>query len=68
MQKASCSATRIWAPGCRHGRAQVRSRTVDGSRTTPIAVIARRRDETPLKHGPAEGPQNAESSAKLVFS
>jgi hypothetical protein len=39
-----------------------------GARTTPIAAIARRCDETPLKHGPAESPQNAESSAKLLCS
>jgi hypothetical protein len=46
---------------------QVRSRTVDGSRTTPIAVIASG-DETPLKHGPDESPQNAQSSAKPLAS
>jgi hypothetical protein len=37
----------------------------DGSRTTPISPsLPRRCDETPLKHGPGESPQNAQSSAK----
>jgi hypothetical protein len=65
MQKASRSATPILRAGVLGARrTRVSWRTDDGTRTTPIAVIARRCDEAPLKHSPAEGPQNAESSAK----